>query len=246
MGILVLAVTACLELMNLQGHTKVLEIIGKSVTLSAAAFFFVSYLLGVLVRLFAPDFVDRLSKNYLRIIRRNKEDWIKDVFPYKKSLTSYLTRNGMAKVPMLMTRLNSAFGKKNNTSFFNYCKWFIDANDTSLSRQVQQTEALVRFLSGTTLALLIAVPLNFVFLILFVIYKMPLFYIIYGGLLVMALMSLCLILERFKYQRGREVIMVWSCVYLIINGGSANMDAEKGEKLIESVFFPIDSISKVT
>ena len=76
----------------------------------------------------------------------------------------------MGQIPQLMARLNPAYGKTRNTPFFNFCKWFIDANDAALSRQVQEAEALVRFLSGTTLVLLIALPLVLFFVVAFAVH----------------------------------------------------------------------------
>ena len=117
-------------------------------------FLFVAYLLGVLVRLSAPQCVDKLSTLYLVRFRRNKMEWAKDKFPYEENTSLPVSeKDGMGKVPGIMSKLNIAYGQAGNTPSFNYCKWFIGANDPALSRQVQEAEALVRFLSGTTFVL---------------------------------------------------------------------------------------------
>jgi hypothetical protein len=197
--------------------------------------------------------VDKLSEWYLVYVRRNKKEFPKDQFPYKKTLTVRLTEDGMEKIPQLMSRLNAAYGNMGNApfftvsgnvgnvSFFNYCKWFIDANDLALSRQVQEAEALVRFLSGTTLVLLIALVPSILFPIAFTLRGASLNSAFYCGLLTTDVICLVMILERFKYQRRREVMMVWSCVYLIVNGGTPRDLAHDRDRLCESVFFPARS-----
>ncbi len=236
-GIFVFAIASILELSGLNGHCQTVAFITQNIVFSTSVFFFISYLVGVLVRLFAPHYVDNLSTFYLFHIRRNKKVWGKDVFPYKERVVSGLKKYGMAKIPEFMERLNPNYGDNGNTPFLNYCKWFIDANDPALSREVQEAEALVRFLSGTTLALLISLPLSVFFLVAFGLRGANLFTVVYGGLFLMEVLSLCLILERFKYQRRREVIMVWSCVYLIVNGGTPTSASGGRQNMSDTVFF---------
>jgi hypothetical protein len=236
-GILVISVASGIELCGLAGHESIVSFVSQYTALSAGVFLFVAYLLGVLVRLFAPEYVDKLSTLYLVHVRRNNEKWVKDKFPYKETLTFRLSADGMVRVPQLMSRLNSTYGRPGNTSFFNYCKWFIDANNIALSMQVQEGEALVRFLSGTSLVLLITLPLALTLLIAFAFHRAGLSAALYFGLVTIDIISLALILERFKYQRRREVIMVWSCVYLIVNGSTPGDVEHKRDRLCESVFF---------
>lgn len=236
-GVLILFAASCLEIAGLNGHAYMREVITFNIAISTTAFLFISYLLGVLVRLFAPNYVDALSKYYLRYLRLKKNKWITDCFPYQETLSSIFLKSGMNKVTELFGQLNPKYGQKGNTTFFNYCKWFIEANDPALSKQVQQTEAFVRFLSGTTLVLLIAIPLFLTAMIAFICHNSPLYWIIYAGLFVMAMLCLCLILERFRYQRRREVILIWSSVYLIVNGGTVNGKIANKSNIIDSMFF---------
>ncbi len=238
-GIFVFAIASILELAGLNGHCNVGAFVTQNIVFSSSVFFFISYLIGILIRLFAPHYVDNLSTFYLFNIRRDKKAWGKEVFPYKERVVSGLKKYGMAKIPEFMERLNPSYGDNDNTPFLNYCKWFIDANDPALSREVQEAEALVRFLSGTTLALLIALPLSVSFLVAFTLRGSNLFAVVYGGLFLMEVFSLCLILERFKYQRRREVIMVWSCVYLIVNGGTPISASGSRLHMIDTVFFSV-------
>jgi hypothetical protein len=238
-GVLFCAFASTLELFGLYGQDQSVAFVSDNIALSASVFFFISYLIGVLIRLFAPDVVDNLSTRYLLHIRQKKEAWVTDSFPYEATLTSDLTEDGMPKIPELMGRLNSRYGNKDNKHFLNYCKWFIDTNDPALSREIHEAEALVRFLSGTTFALLSALVLSAIFLVLFWLRGSYQSAVLYGGLLLTAMLSLCLILERFKYQRRREVLMVWSCVYLIINGGMLTSTPGKAlKKMRHAVFFP--------
>lgn len=237
-GILVMGVASVAELCGLAGHEHMVTFVSQNTGLFAGVFLFVAYLLGVLVRLFAPEYVDGLSTLYLAYFLQDKREWVTDEFPYEKTLTSRLRESGMGKIAAMMSKLNSTYGEARNKEFFNYCKWFIDANDPALSRQVQDAEALVRFLSGTTFALLIAVPLALSLLITFAVYGAAVNSALYGVLLTIDIICLAMILRRFKHQRRREVLMVWSCVHLIVNGGTPSELAHDRDRLCESVFFP--------
>jgi hypothetical protein len=224
LAIIVLVVASTLEAFGLGGHASVFEFASANVALSAAVFLFASYLLGMVVRLFAPRVVDELSKWYFVHLRRKRNGWVADVFPYRRSLTSWFAKGGMAKIPALLQRVNPHYGDDNNTLFFNYCKWFVDANHVRLSRQIQEAEALVRFLSGTTLALMIGLSAFLVFSVVFSIAGSPICAMSYISLSVGSALMLCLILERFKHQRRREVIMVWSAVHLLLTGATQEID----------------------
>ena len=167
---------------------------------------------------------------------------MKDIFPYKASLTTRLQKDGMEEVLKIMDLLNPAFGMDNNTVFFNYCKWFIEANTPALSKQIQEAEALVRFLSGTTLVLLVALPASIGLLGAFIINKDLHCAVFYSGLLTSIIIGLLLILERFKYQRRREVILVWTCIYMIIKKGTFTVDADNRKYSPESMFFSIKTV----
>jgi hypothetical protein len=236
-GVLFFAMASCVKIYGSVGHAQTFNTISKNIALSSLAFFFISYLLGVLVRLFAPKVVDRMSKIYLYHARRKREKWVTDVFPYKDTISKRLINDGMEDIPDLIARLNDKYGRKNNTSFFNYCKWFVDANNAALSRQIHQAEALVRFLSGTTIALLIAILVAIIMLVISVYKGIVVLWLSYGGLLLISLLCLSLILERFKFQRRREVYMVWFCTFIILKGGILGNAPDDFEKFIKAVFF---------
>jgi hypothetical protein len=273
-GVLVAAIISYFALVDHELLRKAVRFIAEKPTIPASVFVFVAYLLGVLLRLFAPMVVDRLSTFYFQHVRPGKAahtnsivpstapitspasgdvppvpggnpptitpvDWSTDVFPYKQSLTERLNQNGMAKIPELMEKLNPKFGAAENTPFFNYCKWFLAENAPALSSEIHEAEALVRFLSGTAMSLLVATPLCAFFFTAFCISRQPLFASAYAALLVITILCLGLILERFKYQRRREVIMVWSCVYLALNCGCQNSVAGGGNDITETAFFPV-------
>lgn len=243
-GVFLLSIASFLVLTKSGGHWRLFELMSNNAVFSSLSFFFISYLLGVVLRLFAPSQVDSLSEYYLEYIRRKKNRknqknrWVKDVFPYKETLTSALESGGMAKIPKQMEKLNKTYGNENNTIFFNYCKLFIDTNDPALSRQVQEAEALVRFLSGTTLALIVTVLITLFFFIIFLLCGIQSFCVAHCGIMILALLCLILILERFKYQRRREVAMVWSCVYLILNKTYSNKNETGLKYNIDDIFFP--------
>ena len=234
----VLIVSSAFQLFGYNGYAVTYNVLHENIAVSASAFFFVSYLFGVVLRLFAPHIVDKLSGWYLVHVRRKKDDWVSDIFPYKKSLAVRFEKDGMHKISDFMERLNDRYGVPNNTVFFNYCKWFVDANDEALSKQIHQTEALMRFLSGTTLALLIAIIAFIVLSIAFLIDGTHMYSALHLSLAIASMLILCLILERFKHQRRREVIMVWSALHLILNGGVPGAVLENKDALIETAFFP--------
>ena len=223
------------ELLRQDGHERVLAFVAENTVLSAGIFLFVAYLLGVLLRLFAPEYVDSISSWYLRCVVCDVDDWVTDAFPYEKTVDAHLQKKGMGKVTELMSRLNG--NHPLSKAFFNYCKWFIEANAPALARQVQESEALVRFLSGTALALLVALPLMSSLLVVFAICGSHLNAALYGGLLISDLVCLAVLLRRFKYQRRREVILVWSSVHLLMNGGTSVAAGSRSTALARSVFF---------
>ncbi len=198
----------------------------------------VAYIVGVLVRIFIPRYARRVRKCCRAHIDAFKADWITDIFPYGKTITSSLEKCGMGRVPQLMKRLNPLNSEGYNRNFINYCKWFIDANDPALSRQVQEAEAHVRFIAGTDLVLLISALLSAIFLPLFIYHWAVLFIIAYSSLLLVAILGLWITLESFKHARRREVIAVWSSVYLIVNGATAATITTDRTKSLEAAFFP--------
>ena len=198
-GIIFLSFASVLELSNLGGHYRVFELLRNNIVFFSTVLFLISYFLGVLVRLVAPRFAEKLSTIYLKHFRRKKDIWATDTFPYSKSLTERLKKDGIYKVIELTESLNNLHGRKNNTPFFNFCKLFITANEPDLSKQVLEAEAFTRFLSGTTLTLVIA---TIVFTILsssyFIFLKNDHFFIyLYSGLLFLSLFSLLFILATF-------------------------------------------------
>lgn len=235
----VLSLSSVFELLGYNGHAETYNFLHENIALSASAFFFVSYLFGVVLRLFAPHNVDKLARLYLVHIRRNKDDWVKDIFPYKNSLAVRFEKDGMHKMSSFMECLNDRHGVPDNTVFFNYCKLFVDANDEALSKQVHQAEALMRFLSGTALALLGAIIAFFVLsFVAFLIDSTHTYSVIYLSLAIVSMLILCFILERFKHQRRREVIIVWSALHLILNGAVPGAVLKNKNVLIEAAFFP--------
>ena len=236
-GIILIIIINCASAFSWFEDMKYLKMTSANVLFYSAIYLSVSYLIGVLVRLFAPSIVDQLSTLYLSRIRNIQDAWVTDIFPYKITLASRLRMDGMNKIPCLLNRINSNYGANHNKSFFNYCKWFVEANNSELSRQVHQAEALVRFLAGSSIALIITIIVSVSMLILSIFMDMASFSLIYSAILVFSAMSIVLILERFKYQRRREVFMVWSCTYLILNGGCLDKIEFDSNEVIKSVFF---------
>lgn len=236
-GILFFGVLGCVKIWGSIECAKIFGGISKNIAISTISFFLISYLLGVLVRLFAPALVDRMSGFYLYHIRRIRQAWVLDVFPYEKTIYDRSKNDGMENLLILISRLNPEYGKNDNKTFFNYCKWFIDANNQGLSRQVQQAEALVRFLSGTTIALVISIVIAIIMILIFFFKGITFFWVSYLGLLFISLLCYLLILERFKHQRRREVYMVWCCTYIIVKSRTFGDGPVELETIIDALFF---------
>lgn len=84
----------------------------------------------------------------------SRPDWVVEWFPYEASVRSALQKDGMQPVTDLVAELNESYGTRNNNRFFGLCKLLIEAHSEPLAKQVRQGEALVRFLSGTCVALI--------------------------------------------------------------------------------------------
>lgn len=232
---ILLAFASILELQGIPGHLEILTLLGKHVLFSSTAFFFISYLFGVVLRLFAPSVIEKLCGWYLKVIRRKKDRWLQAVFPYKESLAEWLEEVGMKKVPDFIITLNEQYGYENNTPFFNYCKMLIEAHNESLADRLRQNEAFIRFLSGTSLALLISLVISLCLSGSFLIVHHWSFFQVYVVLTLISFITLLGILERFKHQRYREVITVWQGTYLLLKGGIPNKLNIEPEELTHRV-----------
>lgn len=218
-GAIVLAVAGTLELLDMQGHSTIFKFVKENAGLSATSFFFIAYLFGIVARMTPPDYLDRLSTIYLRHIRGKNdpasEPEISDPFPYHRFLERRLEDSGLACVTDFMEKHNPEYASPRNYQFFNYCKLLIDARNEALSKQWQQIEALIRFLSGTALAIWLAIICGIVFSFLFALDGRLVMCIVYGGIAALSLLVLIQILEGFKSQRRREVLLVWCSFYIL-------------------------------
>lgn len=248
---LLLALISILDWTGLSGYTQVFALLSTKVILSSTIFFLVSYLFGVLLRLFAPSLVDKASTKFLKIRYKKQseeeyniyQDWINDPFPYENTIKSEMQHFGMIKIAKFIERLNKKYGTKNNTTFINYCKLIIEAHNEPLSKHIQENEAMIRFLSGTSLAFIISFILSILISIGYLAILKIAFFIVYLSIALISFITLISILQRFKYQRRREVIFLWMSIYLLLKGAVSNNLSLKPEKLekIISMEHPKDS-----
>lgn len=219
----ILLTFACLlEVKGIRGHAEIFSFISKNLVLSTTAFFFLSYLLGVVLRLFAPDVVDRASTLYLKLILREKGDWVSEPFPYRDGLALYMKDQGMTEVTAFIESLNKEYGESSNSTFIYYCKLLVEANNETLAKHIQQNEAMIRFLSGISLVLIISAGLGATFSFIFLFQHKTLLLRPYAAISLVSLLTLLGILARFKFQRRREVAFLWSSVYLLLKGSISN------------------------
>ena len=216
-GMMLLGVVGLLDLTGIpDSHIFIFDKIKENQTFFAAVFVFVSYLLGVVLRLYAPESIDKLSTAYLKLLRVKKE-WVTDSFPYSSTLIPVFEKSGTSAITDFLFSINPKFGTK---PYFNYCKLLIVAKNPALAAQVHQAEALVRFLSGTTWGLIVGIIIALMGFITFSIKGLKFLTIFYGSVFIMSFIILLLILRRFKYQRRREVEIVWRCTYLVLTDGN--------------------------
>jgi small-conductance mechanosensitive channel len=220
--ILILATACSFELRGIFGHAEIFSYLSANFLPSTTILLFFSYLLGVLVRLFSPNAVDRASTYYLRLRRGKRKpsatSWIEEKFPYKESIAKRCREDGMGEVLACIESINISYARPGNNTFFNYCKLFIEGNSVALSRHIRQAEAMIRFLSGTFFALVLSLLIGLYFFLLFWISRDMLLRDVYLGISLVSLVFLVAILERFKHQRRREVWFLWSATYLLLNG----------------------------
>lgn len=234
----ILAFACILELSGLQGHAEIFSFMSQHSLLSSTAFFFVSYLFGVILRLLpAPTIADKMS-NYI------PGQKTKDNFPYQETLLSDLEPLGMSQVTDLIADLNKKYGKEDNVEFFNYCKLIIEANNETIAKHIRQNEARVRFLAGTVFALIAScfVGLCFSFIFLFT-PQFPFFQRLYIVLTLLSLVILVLILWRFKHPRKMEVQALWMSIYLLLKGGIPNSLGIEPSELMKRIAMERDPAS---
>lgn len=207
--------------------------------LFSAVFFLFSYLLGVLMLLVGHGKVDQLSTMYFRWIglapvsRRNL--WKYESFPYRWTVSLTLKRAGVGHVCKFFRDNNPSYDRSVHFSFINFCKLLLEGCSPEISRIVTQAESMVRFLSGTAIALAASVVLWL---------SLSLVFAARGSILAvycMAATLLCLlliwpILVGFKHQRRREVSLVWFGTYLVLTGGVPIAGDSPREDLRVSLF----------
>lgn len=120
--LLVLLVFAgILKLNGICVHDDILKFISSNTLMLFLIFFLSSYLLGIVLRLFALSLIDEISEWYLKHIHRKKyrcdlDDkekgiCIQGTFPYLESVRGLMNNQGMPEVPKLIESLNKNYGK---------------------------------------------------------------------------------------------------------------------------------------
>jgi hypothetical protein len=194
----------------------------KDPFLAIVLIFFGGYLLGSILRLVHPKWVDSLVSLYLRKIRRDKK-WAEEKFPYFYWLLKekYVKeQNVLSEVSKLILKESGRenikdYSKKETTSFFNYCKLLIRAKSSPLSEEIHRMEALVRMLSGVFWASVVGFCGFVMVLILKSTFLTPTNEFTYLILSVVYLIIILAILERFRFIRFKEVMTVWWSFYLL-------------------------------
>jgi hypothetical protein len=183
------------------------------------------YLVGVLLRLFRPDFPDRLSAAWLgKFLRRKRQDngklerWVHSDFPYIDWIEE-LCREWLGSDEALefyektWGREERRREKKGPSSpFFNFCKVIVSCADERAAGEVYAAEAFTRYLSGMFYALAFASAMILGIVVLR--------YVVDGETMVGLMIVLCFylfaigaILCRFRSIRAREVEIVFAACF---------------------------------
>ncbi len=203
--------------------------------LNIIAIFFISYLLGTVLRLVKPSGVDNFASFYLKL--KHKDDWVDDKFPYYYHLLKELyskddkcydamgdvsdfisEKSGLDKMEKNGVDLKKYSKEKEHTSFFNYCKVFLIEKSPRLSDEIYRAEALVRLLAGVFWVSLLTLFAFLVLLLLNIINLVTLNYeafCLIGLFFLLYLVITWRILERFRVIRFKEVLIVWDSFYLM-------------------------------
>ena len=204
------------------------------VTLLIPLFFIIGYILGFALRLIKPDILEIFSfllwfpiilfaslyKFYIKkqidnkssfkeyLIYRLKSYW--ESFPYIDWFyDSFLTKSPCSISLFFNDLLKNEFASNRNTMkdpiFFNQCKLVIQEKSNKLHEEVIFCEGLVRFLSGTSYALIIVM-----FLILFGDYFNKELFFIYLSILILFVLKL-------RRIRVKEVVTVFCSLAISLN-----------------------------
>lgn len=136
--------------------------------------FIACYILGTILRLITPSYIDNIS-SYLnqslifimKIIKRKKiNSYYNNKYPYinhfyKKHLKSCPKKSFNFWNGFKINEYHSNTDNMDGTTFINYCKTYIASKNKALYDEILYYEGLVRFLSGTSIALFTTLLLSF-------------------------------------------------------------------------------------
>ena len=177
------------------------------------------YLIGVILRLFGVEPVDKLSAKWIQMTktRAQQEDgvfklWARERFPYigwiGEVCKSDLPPNT---VEFYYNTWASRRREGRNTHFFNFCKTIINSVDERAANEIYAAEALSRYISGTFYSLVIASCLLLVTAVLnhgSLGIMIPLLLIV-----VVYVLAISAILNFFRFIRIKEVEIVFAATF---------------------------------
>lgn len=178
------------------------------------------YLIGILLRLFRTDLLDKISRILLKLIyhRRFKKKvdfklWLTDEFPYIDWIGEVCKRYLSDDVLKFYKAVWSNTREKVHTKqFFNFCKTMITANDDKAANEVYAAESLTRYISGMFFALALSlILLCSTFVLHWVIYSECM--VLLAVVLLCYLIALFEIVRRFRFIRIKEVETVFTASY---------------------------------
>lgn len=211
--------------------------------ISLIIFFFVSYLLGSLLRLGGVEATNTAAYKWRRFLRRSavylrrkrvlrasnrlkkfaRKNWSSlKSFPYPAVFEALRTRGDKRLLARLKTRYPD-FETPRGTTLFNACKLIICAQSQELFLECKRAESAVRFYAGTFWAMVIASAVFF-YQSLATLCKFLTagseweawcagFVTAFG----ITMAAVFVIVHRFPEQRAREATLVWNCTALVLD-----------------------------
>jgi hypothetical protein len=178
------------------------------------------YLIGVILRLFQADALDRLSSGWMLRFQRKTNLafnqyrlWAAENFPYVgwigEVTTRYLPEEAQKfyKDTWAKRRLDGS-----NKQYYNYCKVLIASKDINAAAEIYAAESLTRYIVGMYYAL----TFSFVLIAAVIITRLIYLHTSTTGLLILLvayLLAILAIVSRFRYVRTKEVEVVFAACF---------------------------------
>ena len=210
----------------LDDHTKELAVsLASNIAVDVVVSVCFGYLIGILLRLLKTDSLDKFSAWWIRAFDKKARVktpdgkkayrlYATDEFPY----IGWVGEVASGYLPPTARRfyervwLDRQRGGKRNKQFFNFCKLVVSCEDSNAANEIYAAESFTRYIAGMYYALLFSSILIVSTIILRYILMNELL-VGFIALLVTYLLSIFVIVQRFRKMRIREVEVIFAASY---------------------------------